>query len=97
MGSPLACTCDRYELVAPDGSVLEGERVRDPECRRHGFPTDEWPAHHPLRRHARTIDVEQRYELQGHEWTDTVRRLETPRETEQRLYLESLPSTTEAA
>lgn len=52
------CSCERYQLTAPDGSLLEGERRRDPDCREHGLPKDGWPAGHPLRRHMRYVNVE---------------------------------------
>lgn len=78
------CTCDRYRIVLPNGETTEGERDRDPDCREHGFPTNDWPAGHPLRRHAQEI------EYLAWEGGPTHRRLETPRETEERLYQESL-------
>lgn len=70
------------------------ERVRDPNCRQHGFPTDEWPAGHPLRRHRKWIDRETGELFTWQEafarGVDRRCRGETPRETEERLYRESL-------
>ena len=106
--SRAACTCERYEIPAPDGSILEGELRRDPDCRQHGFPTTGWPLHnregwpagHPLRRHQiqtwRTVYLPARLANDGTVLIQEDERIElrweTPRETEARLYRESLRS-----
>jgi hypothetical protein len=105
--STASCTCKRYRITAPDGSVLEGELVRDPKCREHGFPDDRWPAGHPLRIHRRWVSRETNetfsrdeahalYEARENKWFGfgNMFREETPRETEARLYRESLEATT---
>ena len=98
-----ACICERYRIVAPDGEILEGETRRDPDCRQHGFPDDRWPAGHPLARHAMMVDRDS-----GELLTDEAVRLltyrqrrrlrvETPRETEQRLYQEAVGCASDSA
>ena len=98
--SRAACTCERDQLAAPDGSILEGELRRDPNCRQHGFPTDDWPAGHPLFRHRiqtwRTVYLPARLAKDGTVLIEEDERIElrweTPSETEARLYRESLRS-----
>lgn len=49
------CTCDTYQLTGLDTPVVV-ERQRDPDCREHGYPNDEWPANSPLYKFARYVD-----------------------------------------
>ena len=42
--APAPCTCERIRLDAPDGDTVEGIVVRDPNCRQHGYPDDQWRA-----------------------------------------------------
>ena len=103
--SRAACTCDTYKVSAPDGSTLTGELRRDPDCRRHGFPTTGfptwshgWPSGHPLRRHAQQVVLREAYQPRDYHTGRFCKKVpartrpETPRETEARLYAESLRS-----
>ena len=88
------CTCERYRIVAPYGEILEGEKQRNPNCPEHGFPDNRWPAGHPLARHVMMIDRDSGELLTFEEccrfdFFPRRLRLETPRETEQRLYQET--------
>ena len=95
----VACTCDHYTIVAPDGTLLNGEKRRDPNCHTHGYPPGlGWLKGDPLRRHARWIrlteyipailDNEGRVLVAESERIGREK-IETPRETEGRLYRET--------
>lgn len=58
---------------------------RDPECGQHGYPDGTWRAGDPLRRHAQMLSEPR--SIAGEPMP--VRRLETPRETEERLIAEA--------
>jgi hypothetical protein len=89
---PDSCSCEPYSLLAPDGTVLEGIKVHDPDCRAHGFPDDEWRAGSPLERHARRLrfTTPKSYTYGDYSWTSDLHidRKETPREVTQRLMAE---------
>lgn len=89
---PESCSCEAYRLVAPDGTVLEGVKRHDPNCRAHGFPNDEWRAGSPLERHAKRLrfTTPKTYTHGDYSWTrdQNVDRTETPREVTQRLMAE---------
>lgn len=88
------CTCERYTIAAPNGKTLDGELRRDPGCRAHGYPDDEWRAGDPLWRHAIRVVIEPAYQPRDHYTGRFLRKIkartrwETPRETEARLYSE---------
>jgi hypothetical protein len=79
------CTC-------PATFTLDGEeRIEwpNPSCGRHGL-TDSVREHH-LMKYAREIEYEIVYAAgTEHEWRSKEKRLETPREVQERLYAEAV-------
>lgn len=78
------CSCQTRTLTVGATSVTVPVR-RNPECGQHGYPDDQWRAGDPLRRHARMVG--RTIWVFGE--PTLVRRLETPRETEERLLAEA--------